>query len=43
MITRYLLYPLLQAKIRLKYRVSFLQGGQEVVETGEVADFPAGL
>lgn len=32
-----------QAKIRLKYRVSFLQSGQEVVETGEVADFPAGL
>ena len=30
-----------QAKIRLKYRISWQQEGQETVEMGEVADFPA--
>ncbi len=29
-----------QAKIRLKYRLSYEQGGQEVVEVGEASDFP---
>ena len=31
----------LQAKIRLKYRISYNQNGQEVVEMGEASDFPS--
>ena len=30
----------LQAKIRMKYRISYHQSGQEVVEMGEVSNFP---
>ena len=29
-----------QAKVRMKYRISYDQSGQEVVEMGEVSDFP---
>jgi len=29
-----------QAKVRMKYRISYHQSGQEVVEMGEVSDFP---
>lgn len=31
----------LQAKIRLRYRFSFVQNGQETVEVGEASDFPS--
>ena len=30
----------LQMKIRLKYRFSFVRNGQEVVEMGDVSNFP---
>ena len=33
----------IQVKIRLRYRISYNQGGQEVVDMGEASDFPAGL
>ena len=29
-----------QAKVRMKYRISYHHSGQEVVEMGEVSDFP---
>jgi len=29
-----------KAKVRMKYRISYHQSGQEVVEMGEVSDFP---
>ena len=29
-----------QAKVRMKYRISYHNNGQEVVEMGEVSDFP---
>ena len=32
-----------QTKIRLRYRISYNQGGQEVAEMGEAADFPLGF
>lgn len=31
----------LQEKIRLRFRFSFMQNGQETVEVGEASDFPS--